>query len=240
MNDEISLKRSAGRRGGATLGRILYGELHEAIVSGSLKPGAKLILEDLCAAYGAGMSPIREALTQLAADKLVQLIPQRGYWVTPLSRADFEDITRTRIDLERNALRRAIRHGSDDWEAGVLASHHQLSKLNARDEAGKPDAQWEERHRAFHLALVSACGSPWSLHFLGILLDQFDRYRRRAETIASEATGLKVSHAMLSEAALAREDEKAAALLTLHVEETAQTVLTALRRHEGPTWDEDR
>ncbi len=211
-----------------TRAQAVYQDLRGDILNGQLAPGAKLLLQDLCALYGASMSPVREALTQLAADRLVRLSPQSGFRVAAASRADFEDLARTRLEIETGALARSIRNGGEDWEVTLLAAQHRLSRLTPHAAPGRPNPDWETRHRDFHIALVDACGSPWTLHLLGGLLDHFDRYRRMAETVASAATGLSVSHDMLAEAAMARQAERAVALLTLHVEETTRTVLAAL------------
>lgn len=212
----------------STRAQAVYQDLRGDILNGRLAPGAKLLLQDLCALYGASMSPVREALSQLAADRLVQLSPQSGFRVAAASRADFADLARTRLEIEATALRRSIRNGGEDWEVAVLATQHRLSRLAPQDAPGRPSPAWEARHRDFHIALVDACGSPWTLHLLAGLLDHFDRYRRMAETVASAATGLTVSHDMLAEAAMARQADRAAALLTLHVEETTAIVLAAL------------
>jgi len=233
LSEISSIAGGAARTGrkpssGRTRAEAVYADLREDILSGALKPGAKLILQDLCAAYGSSMSPVREALSQLASARLVSLAPQTGFRVAAASRADFEDLARTRIEIERSALIRSIRDGDAEWEAQVLAAEHRLARTPPPAPGVQPDPEWETHHRAFHLALVAACGSPWTMHILGGLLDHFDRYRRIAATVASAATGLTASHTMLGEAVVAREAERAEALLTLHVQETTRTVLASL------------
>ena len=54
---------------------------------------------------------MREALSRLVADGLVQASDQRGFRVSPVSAADLRDVTQTRVDIEGLALRRSIEHG---------------------------------------------------------------------------------------------------------------------------------
>jgi DNA-binding GntR family transcriptional regulator len=88
--------------------------------------------------------------------------------------------------------------------------------------------EWEVRHRGFHLALISGCGSPWTLHFCGLLYDQFDRYRRSVRTDARAQARLALHHEALVEAALAGEAERAGNVLAEHIDQTAEAVIARL------------
>lgn len=205
--------------------------LRADILSGALPPDRKLGLVELCERYGAGMSPIREALNQLAADQLVRLLPQRGFWVAPVSAAELADLTRTRVRLETLALADSLERGDAEWEASLLAAEHRLAAVDPGRGATAPSPHWESLHRAFHLTLVGACGSPVLLRFLAQLLDQFDRYRRVIGVVAAPRTG----HRAIVQAALARNRELATRRLTRHIEETAAQVAARLSAQESPT-----
>ena len=60
--------------------------LREAIVSGSLEPGAPLVIDDLAATFGLSTMPVREAVRRLVADGLVEELPRRAHRVAPLTR----------------------------------------------------------------------------------------------------------------------------------------------------------
>ena len=62
---------------------------------------------------------MREALSRLVADGLVQASDQRGFRVSPVSPADLADVTQTRIDIEGLALRRSIERGDQAWLTSV-------------------------------------------------------------------------------------------------------------------------
>ena len=92
-----------------------------------LEAGKPLRLEALRQRYGLSFSPLREALMRLQSERLVLSTALRGFSVAPLSREEMEDATETRILIECEALRRSMRDGDDDWEAGIVAAFHALS-----------------------------------------------------------------------------------------------------------------
>ena len=209
-----------------TLNERIYLQLREDILNGKLSPGTKLRFEMLKTMYAAGTSTLRESLSRLAAENLVVGEGQRGFTVAPVSLGELHDLTRTRQDLESIALRRSIEQGDDDWEAAVLAASHLLSKMT--DPAtGRlvllPD-ETVRRHRAFHLALVSACDSAWLLHFIRLLYDQSERYRRFSTLHATVPRDTAAEHRELVEATLGRNADRAERLLREHLEHTAEVV----------------
>jgi DNA-binding GntR family transcriptional regulator len=90
--------------------------------------------------------------------------------------------------------------------------------------------EWEARHRAFHRTLISACGSPWLLHFCAVLQDQFDRYRRMAPIAPGAQRRIGIGHGEILAATLRRDAEEAAALLARHIRDAAVGVAEGLSR----------
>ena len=66
--------------------------LRVAIMSGALRPGTFIRLDETAAALGVSITPVREALRTLRGEGMVRLEPHRGHVVAPLSRSDIEDI----------------------------------------------------------------------------------------------------------------------------------------------------
>jgi len=215
----------------ASLTERAYECIRQDVIFGRLDPGARLRLEDLRARYDLGGTPLREALSRLSAEGLIEATAQRGFRVADISVADLDDVASMRIRLECDALRESIAFGEDAWEAGVAGAHHTLAMTERRglplDEAGF--AQWEARNRAFHEALVAASRSRWTQRFRALVYDQHERYRRvsvlhvphRVEDGAAE-------HAALKDAALARDAERACALTEAHIMRTVGVIRAAL------------
>jgi DNA-binding GntR family transcriptional regulator len=68
------------------------GHLRAAIMSGTLRPGTFIRLDETAAELGVSITPVREALRTLRSEGMVQLEPHRGHVVAPLSRTDIEDL----------------------------------------------------------------------------------------------------------------------------------------------------
>ena len=74
------------------------------------------------------INTLRETLSRLAADGLVEAEGQRGFTVMPASLADLIDITETRRLLECHAARLSVERADLEWESRLVAAYHKLSK----------------------------------------------------------------------------------------------------------------
>jgi DNA-binding GntR family transcriptional regulator len=215
------------REPGRTLASNVFEQLRHDILECRLKPATRLRFADLRLRYGVGTSPLREALVRLAADGLVVLEDHRGFHVAPVSKAKLLDITFMRRELETKALVLGIRNADEQWEARVVGAYHALARRSRPHRNGAMDPQWEARHRAFHFALVSGCGSDWLLRFRSILYDQWDRYRRLSIKYAQEDRDFMREHRELMEAALERDADAAAYLMNRHITMSTRLLIEA-------------
>lgn len=213
---------------GGTLTAVLCERLREEILNGRRQPGAKLRLEDLRTDYGVSLSPLREALSRLAAERFVINEEQRGFTVAPVSSDDLEEVMRLRIALETMALQEAIERGDDAWEAGIVAAAHRLAKLEADRRRARDLSEWEHWHREFHMSLLAGCGSPVLLQFCRTLLNLNDRYRRIFLAKRQFDRDVPGEHAAIMQAALARRPREAVHLLEEHIRRTGKGVLSVL------------
>lgn len=205
-----------------------FDRLRADILAGALRPNERLRIQQLSERYDVGATAIREALSRLVTEGLVESEDQRGFCVSAVSRDELQDLTRTRIWAEQTALRLAIEHGDLEWESAVLASFHRLSK--APSPASDPAAAgtWRAAHRQFHFTLLSGCGSPWTVRLCALLYDQTERYR----SLASRTTGHKArdvlkEHRQLMDAVLARDAGSACELVASHFQSTTDLILAA-------------
>jgi DNA-binding GntR family transcriptional regulator len=214
-----------------TLGIEIYARLRRDLIAGHLKPGERLRFRQLSSIYGVGIAPLREALSRLVSDQLVRFEGHRGYTVAPLSLSDLHDLCALRTELSCNALRRAIARGDEDWEAEILAALHRLERTPVPHsvEDRKTVDEWELRHDRFHYSLIAACDSPWLLHFCGALSDHFQRYRRGVIVVTSSSQELlkrvRDQHRTIAEAAIARDAERATAVLAEHFQGSVEVVV---------------
>jgi len=203
-------------------------QLRKQILYGKLMPGEKLRLEHLAPRFKVGRTPLREACSRLVSEGLVTSEDQRGFRVAAISRAELLDLTRTRQQLESLALRASIQHGDPPWEARVTAALLRLGRARPPARAGDVlSDSWERDHAALHVALLSACGSPILLRFHTALFEQSERYRRLAVAYGQPARDIHREHEALARVALARDAERACALLVEHIAATTDRVLAA-------------
>jgi len=209
-----------------TLVEAAYHRLRKDIVEGRLKPGEKLRVEHLKDQYDVGAGTLREALQLLMTDALVVAQGQRGFNVAPISLSDFEDITRTRVLIECEALRQSIHRGTEEWEGAVLAAFHRLSRAEERLtwDVESSREEWELRNKNFHEVLISACPSRWIRHFQLLLYRQSERYRRLSMNTNPIPRDVHAEHVKLCEASVARDSERACAILTEHIIRTLDAI----------------
>ncbi|MGR3803399.1 GntR family transcriptional regulator [Marinibacterium profundimaris] len=213
-----------------------YAVIRRDILLGVFPPGTHLRFAELRRRYDIGASPLREALFRLTSEHLVLQESNRGFRVPQLSRTEWADVVAMRRRLEPAAAEASILAGSEDWEEELLLAHRRLKRLGPPSKLVRPlaqassSAQWEDHHRTFHATLISACGSPWTMRFIGLLSDQFDRYRRFAMPAPAVQEVLAGQHDEMLEAALAREGWKAREVLDAHIQMTCDAVGEALKR----------
>jgi DNA-binding GntR family transcriptional regulator len=75
------------------------GHLRAQIMSGRLRPGERIRLEDIAEQVGVSITPVREALLTLRGEGMVELEPRRGYVVAPMSRQDILDVFTLQGDI---------------------------------------------------------------------------------------------------------------------------------------------
>lgn len=239
---EPNLENRSARESDAprTLTEVAYRRIRADIVWGVLPPGSSLRSDDLRARYNVGISPLREALSRLATERMVTSIGQRGFRVATISIADVIDVTETRLILERAALTRSVEKGDVHWEANVVAAFHALSRQPIPKSQGFEAEQWASQHRAFHMALLSACGSQWQMSLAGLLFDQAERFRIvRLTKVPNQklARDTTIEHKTIVDAVLDRNAKKAADALEQHYRATTDEVIADMRRTAGGSDD---
>ena len=216
-----------------TLAERAYLSLRQDIVCGDLAPGERLRVEHLKDRYGVGAGTLREALALLVSDALVTVEGQRGYRVSEISLSDLKDLTDTRVILETDALRQSIRLGTPQWEAEVVEAYRSLTQAE-QQEGGLEPMGWELANQRFHEALISAHRSPWSKYLLGILYRHGERYRHVAIQMGATQTvqrDVHAEHTSIFQAALARQEARAALALEAHIRLTCEL----LTKHSAST-----
>jgi DNA-binding GntR family transcriptional regulator len=205
-----------------------FERIRNDILMGILRPNERLKIQALGERYEIGATAVREALSRMVTDGLVESEDQKGFCVAPVSRDDLIDLTETRIAIEGMAVRKAIELGDVEWEAQVLSSFHRLSRTPPPTTLAN-HAAWAIAHRQFHESLVAQCGSHWLLRLCAMLYEKSERYRNLAErSTRPEERDTATEHRELMVAiAMERNADKAVELMGAHFRVTTDVILRA-------------
>ncbi len=199
--------------------------LRDDIIANRLEPGEKLRFDALREAYDIGISPLREALAQLAGEGLVVAEQRKGYRVAPVSAEDLREIARLRSEFDSLAIAESIRLGDAEWEGRVLAAFHALTRKPKVGADGEIDPDWERSHIRFHQELVSACRMPKLLAFRAILEQQARRYRRMSVHYLNAPRDDLAEHRAIHQAVMDRDAPRAGEAIRTHYMRTVDILL---------------
>lgn len=131
-------------------------EIRTAIVLGDLAPGARLTFRDVAQRLRASVTPVREALLQLVAERVLRVGPGRTITVPLLTRAEFLELRAIRMTLEGMAAEAAARQADDELADELEEIHRSLDKAKIIRDPRQATIQ----NRAFHFRLYDAAGLP--------------------------------------------------------------------------------
>jgi DNA-binding GntR family transcriptional regulator len=211
----------------ATQASKLHRSLKQDIIRGGLVPRERLRIDMLRKRYGAGASPLREALNRLSAEGFVIQSDQRGFVVADIAQADLDELVFTRCALNEIMLPAVLKNGDEAWEERVVLAHYHLSKTPPFTSDGCLNEDYLLRHREFHMSILAPCGSHWLLELSEKLFDWTQRCQYqalRADVVGSRDVASE--HSELAKAVLARDVAKAISLLNEHVRVTGRYART--------------
>ena len=202
-----------------TIQRVVVDSLRESILDGSLKPGDRLVQDEIAAHFGVSRIPIREAFRTLAAEGLVTFEQRRGVIVTELTKEDVEEIMTIRAILEGLACRAAAER----------ATPEQLDKINRElcllEAARHEPEQYYHLNSAFHAAILEASHQP---HTAALVM----KFRNMMETVARmylDPVGrveiVHTDHRAIYEALLHHDANEAERLIKEHTEHVLKGIL---------------
>ncbi len=207
-----------------------YKAVRDMVLAGEIEPGSKIKIDELRERLSFGASPIREALSLLSSEGLVERFEQRGFRAARVSVADFESLLQTRCWAEERALRESIACGDAAWEESIVLAEYRLANTNRSPEHAGNGQAWESLHQDFHKALISSCPSAYLLQFCDQLYDLNVRYRNIASLAAYPSRNVSNEHKSIAEATLNRDVEEAVALLVAHYKRTGGYLIKRLSK----------
>ncbi|HWO97217.1 MAG TPA: GntR family transcriptional regulator [Bacillus sp. (in: firmicutes)] len=202
----------------STVVNYVTANLRKAILNGTLKKGDRLIQEEWAERLNVSRMPIREALTQLQIEGLVEMVPHKGAIVTPITRDNIEEIYHTRSLLEGLAVEKSIPFLTDQDKIQLKEILVQMEELQLCDETNE---RYIQLNASFHEILRKRC--PWPrvqkmVEMLGIspiapnlLSDYYPETQRE--------------HRMIYEAALRGDPAEVRAAMEYHILRTKNNLI---------------
>jgi DNA-binding GntR family transcriptional regulator len=149
---------------------VAYDFTKERILDGRFTGGEMISEGEIAAGVGLSRTPVREAFLRLESEGLLRLYPKRGALVVPVSAAEIESVMETRLLVERHAVEKVVRNGTDVTDELDAELRTQEELVAAGDTAAFVDAD-----REFHRVLVAAGGNPILLQLHDSLRDRQSR-----------------------------------------------------------------
>lgn len=219
----------------ATRGVSVTNKIREAILSGDYNGGARLNEVDLATALDVSRTPVRAALSTLAAEGFLQYRPNSGYIVRTYTTRDIAGIYEVRSVLEGLAARQVAERGLTDVHRGVL--HKVIEESALLLESGEWDeragAAWRDLNDRFHVALLEAADN---LHLAEMLrksreIPLLNQLKFRWYDIGNAARAHE-DHSAIFDALVARQAVRAEALSREHVYRSGQRIIEQWRKVE--------
>lgn len=214
---------------------VLHGQvtqrLRQMLVEGQLEPGAKLNERELCEHLNVSRTPLREAIKSLAAEGLVELLPNRGAIALELGETDVLNTFEVMAGLEGLSGELAAQRVTDEELAEIQAMHFEMKAAYTRRDL----SAYYRLNAAIHRAINSAAKNP-------VLTATYTQVNARLQALRfrSNQHGEKWARAMqehdrMIEALQARDSAALRAELIAHLGHKRDVVIEQLRTSATPT-----
>jgi len=154
--------------------QLVYRDLLQAIISMEMVPGTPILEREITQRYGISRTPVREAVLRLARDRLVDVIPKSGTFVSRIPLSDLHEAIVAREALETVTVRAATEKAS---ESQIMELRAIVQRQRETAEAGHAEA-FHQADDAFHAAIAAAGRLPGIWDMIRQIRLQVERYRR--------------------------------------------------------------
>jgi DNA-binding GntR family transcriptional regulator len=203
--------------------------LRDMIVQGELAPGVKLNERVLCERLRTSRTPVREAIKYLASEGLVELLPNRGAIVTPITPVTVREMFELLGALEALAGELACINASEADIAEIRALHYQMLAHHARSEL----APYFRCNQEIHIRLVESAGNATLANTYRALNGHVRRARYMANLSRERWDHAVDEHQKILDALTRRDTTQLPGLLRSHLINKMGVVMEALAQQAG-------
>lgn len=204
---------------------VVFNTLRQAILTGDLKPGERLMEIHLANKLGVSRTPIREAIRKLELEGLVTMIPRRGAEVAQITEKSMSDVLEVRRAVDALCVELACERISDE---ALEALKEACGGFEEAVKSGdvKKIAQADV---AFHDIIVKATGNQRLVQLVNTLSEQMYRYRFEYIKDVSQHGSLVEEHRIIYESLLKKDKETASEAAKLHIDNQEKTIIKQIR-----------
>ncbi|WP_112322840.1 GntR family transcriptional regulator [Oceanibium sediminis] len=214
--------------------RSLHDELvtsiREMIIDGELLPGDRVAEGELCEEFQVSRTPLREAFKVLASEGLVELIPNRGCFISAIRVEDVAEVFEVLSHLEELIGRLVVERATDRQIQDIVQLHE---TMRACHDAGDR-TRYFKTNLAIHIALVRLTGNDVLATFCELQMRKIMRARAFANADTLRLNESMQEHEAFMQALLARDAATFGRLLREHNERTAVSVIEQVTNFQDP------
>lgn len=204
----------------------VYREIRNAIITGKIEGGARLVESTLAAEMTVSRTPIREALNALSLEGLLYSIPRAGYIVEEMSDYDVQDLFTTRLTIEQIAACQAMKK--------ISAEELRLLELNIRKTDDVVNAGLNDKMTdldiEFHGIIYKATRSRALLQICQTLSDHTLRYRMALIHLPEMSQKTRDGHHRIYEAILSGTPSNVNEAIESHLQLAKEDIMDLLER----------
>ena len=204
---------------------VVFKTLRQAILTGELQPGERLMEITLANRLGVSRTPVREAIHKLEQEGLVIMMPRRGAQVAQITKKDLIEVLEVRLGLEEMAVRFACERMTDGQFTELCQAADEFSAAIDRDDLTAL-AQADEN---FHSLICRATGNDCLCGITNNLREQMYRYRIEHLKNHDARKNLDAEHKAICAALEKRNAEEAQEILYSHIENQQQSIIQMLK-----------
>ncbi|MGB3328045.1 MAG: GntR family transcriptional regulator [Thermomicrobiales bacterium] len=203
---------------------LVYSALHDAIMACDLRPGQRLVIDEISRQLGVSHIPVREAIQQLQAEGLVQTTAHIGATVAPISRDNLREVFVLMEGFESVSMEIAAAQMTADEFAHLDRLLAQMDEAIADGEVQR----WSRLNSAFHRVIAEATAMPTLIDLLGRTLDHWDRIRLHFGIVSHRLTTAQAEHREIVAALRDQDVESLRTLARAHSRNALAAYLVAL------------
>ncbi len=208
---------------------VVFKTLRQAILTGELKPGERLMEIHLANKLGVSRTPIREAIRQLEREGLVIMVPRKGAQVASITEKSLTDVLEVRLALEKLAVELACKRISYEQKEILKEKMLEFEQL-----AGTDDASLIARADvAFHDAIFESTGNMRLGQMVNNLAEQMYRYRFEYIKDISGHEKLVSEHRLIYDAIIRADIEEATKQISVHIKNQEASIIDQIRSEKG-------